>query len=89
MKNFNDSGGGGCASLTVKAAAARLGISTKLLYALVASGRIPHYRYGLGRGTIRIREEALTAFEDRCKVSGQRALQPLVLRHLNLTEAGS
>ena len=40
--------------LTVNAAAERLGVSTKLVYALCAAGKIVHERYGLGRGTIRM-----------------------------------
>jgi excisionase family DNA binding protein len=45
--------------LSVKQAAERLGVSAKLVYALCARGKIAHERHGLGRGTIRITEEAL------------------------------
>jgi excisionase family DNA binding protein len=68
--------------LTVKHAADRLNVSIKLIYALCASGRLEHVRYGLGRGTIRISEEALRRFQDDSKV--ENALKALPqLNHLN------
>lgn len=48
--------------MTVKQAAERLEISPGLVYALVASGKIRHERHGLGRGAIRITEEALEEY---------------------------
>jgi excisionase family DNA binding protein len=45
--------------LSVKQAADRLGVLAKLVYALCAQGKIAHERHGLGRGTIRIAEEAM------------------------------
>ena len=48
--------------LTVKQAAAVLNVSPGLVYALCATGRIIHERYGLGRGTIRIEDSALAEF---------------------------
>lgn len=48
--------------LTAKAAAERLGISLALVYELCSTRRLRHERYGLGRGTIRIPEEALEEF---------------------------
>lgn len=48
--------------LTVKQAAERLRISPALLYALCAAGKIRHERHGLGRGTIRITQEALDEY---------------------------
>src|SRR5262249_11907261 len=44
---------------SVKQAAEQLGVSAKLVYSLCAGGKIVHERHGLGRGTIRIAEEAL------------------------------
>ena len=49
-------------SLTVKQAAAQLGISPALVYALVERRKIRHERHGLGRGTIRIPETALDEY---------------------------
>jgi excisionase family DNA binding protein len=57
---------------TVKQAAKELGISPALVYALVAAGEIEHERHGLGRGCIRITEEALRRYREsrtRCKAS--------------------
>ena len=45
--------------LTVKQVAERLRISPSLVYGLCAAGKIRHERYGLGRGCIRVAEEAL------------------------------
>ena len=53
--------------LTVKRAAEILNVSPALVYALCAQGRIEHERYGLGRGTIRIHEDALAAYQSRTK----------------------
>jgi len=49
--------------LTVKRAAEILNVSPALVYALCAQGKLGHERYGLGRGTIRIREEALSQYQ--------------------------
>lgn len=48
--------------LSVREAADRLGVSTALVYALCARKRIRHERHGLGRGTIKITEEALDEY---------------------------
>ena len=53
--------------LTVKRAAEILNVSQGLIYALCAQGKLEHERYGLRRGTIRIREEALAQFQDHAK----------------------
>jgi excisionase family DNA binding protein len=67
----------------VKQAAERLGVSRSLVYALVASGRLRHYRVGVGRGTIRIEEDALQEVK---KVAAAGADEPPAagLRHLTL-----
>jgi excisionase family DNA binding protein len=49
-------------SLSVKQAAERLGVSTKLVYALCASRRLRHERHGLGRGRIKIPQDALEEY---------------------------
>jgi excisionase family DNA binding protein len=48
--------------LTVKEAAERLSVSPTLVYALCSKGLIRHERHGLGRGVIRISEEALEEY---------------------------
>jgi excisionase family DNA binding protein len=57
--------------LSVKQAAARLGVSASLVYELVASGTLPCYRLGKRhrRGTIRFAEADLQAFLARCRVA--------------------
>jgi excisionase family DNA binding protein len=67
--------------LTVNDAAEHLGVSTQLVYALCAAGKIVHERYGLGRGTIRISEEALEEYRQRARVE-QGAPTPAPLKHL-------
>lgn len=73
--------------LTVKNAAEILNISSALVYALCAQGSLEHERYGIGRGTIRISEQALAAFQERMRV-GAPAPTPrptrTVLKHLTL-----
>ena len=69
--------------MTVCEAASRLGISRKTVYALCARGRIAHERHGLGRGTIRITDEALEQYRRTARVECG-ALTPLVLKHLTL-----
>ena len=48
--------------LTVKQAAERLGISAATVYQLCSARRIRHERHGLGRGTIKIPEDALDEY---------------------------
>jgi excisionase family DNA binding protein len=60
---------------TVNEASQRLRISASLVYGLCARGIIAHRRCGLGRGTIRIDEEALKAYLDRSTVIVRRHAQ--------------
>ena len=48
--------------LSVKEAAAQLGISPALVYELCSVRKLRHERHGLGRGTIRIPEDALEEY---------------------------
>ena len=48
--------------LTVKEAAARLGIAPRTVYALCEQRRLPHYRLGPERGSIRLRAVDLDAY---------------------------
>ena len=54
---------------TVKQAAEKLGVSQALIYALVSARKIRHKRHGLGRGAIRITEDALDEYRGRCTVN--------------------
>jgi excisionase family DNA binding protein len=56
--------------MNVGEAAKRLEVSTSMVYALCSSGRLPHVRVGLGRGTIRISEDDLKAFLESCRSAG-------------------
>jgi excisionase family DNA binding protein len=66
--------------MTVKQAAEQLGVSLALVYGLCASGRIQHERYGVGRGTIRISEEALEDYREACR-AGQPCPPAAGLKH--------
>lgn len=66
--------------LSVSEAAEQLGVSPALIYALCAHKRIRHERHGLGRGRIKIPENALEEYRQRVTVEveakGQRPLAP-------------
>ncbi|MFK0189803.1 helix-turn-helix domain-containing protein [Kitasatospora sp. NPDC090308] len=55
-------GHGSVEPLRVKDVARALGISNETAYREVASGRLPSYRVGTGRGTIRIPPEDFRAY---------------------------
>ncbi len=57
--------------LSVREAADRLGVSTALVYALCARKRIRHERHGLGRGTIKITEDALKEYRQTVTVHAE------------------
>jgi len=63
---------------TIAEVAKRLRISLACVYALVETGRIPCYRIGVGRGTIRISEEQLQAFLDSVEQdsAGRKSTRP-------------
>jgi hypothetical protein len=76
--------------LTVKSAAARMGVSTAIVYGLCAGRLLRHSRVGLGRGKIVISEEAIAEYL-RSHESGPEAPKPIALprrtialRHLQL-----
>ena len=69
--------------LTVKQVAERLGLSTSQVYALCASGKLPHHRFGVGKGALRISEEQLAAFLEATKFKPPAAELP-ELRHIQL-----
>lgn len=71
--------------LTVKQAAAKLGISPSLVYALSTLGVIAHTRHGRPgrRGCIRIAEDELERYREASKGEGRKAA-PLVLKHITV-----
>lgn len=60
-------------SLSVREAAEQLDVSVGLVYTLCAKKRIRHERHGLGRGTIKIPEDALEEYRRGATVA---AVQP-------------
>jgi excisionase family DNA binding protein len=78
--------------LSVREAAQALGVSAALVYSLCELRRIRHERHGLGRGTIRIPEDALEEY--RRSVTVEKAEEaatppppkpkPVKLQHLHL-----
>ncbi|MBI1213772.1 MAG: helix-turn-helix domain-containing protein [Alphaproteobacteria bacterium] len=77
--------------LTVKQAAEALGVSTGLIYAMVSARKIDHIRVGLGRGIIRIPEEAIEEYRKRNSVLAEDVrrtelpMAPPVLKHLKVS----
>ncbi|MFL6545382.1 MAG: helix-turn-helix domain-containing protein, partial [Candidatus Udaeobacter sp.] len=51
-----------CSMLTVRQAAAQLGCSEQLVYRLVESRQLAHFRVGLGRGKIAISESDVATY---------------------------
>jgi excisionase family DNA binding protein len=76
-------------SLSVHEAADLLGVSDALVYSLCAQKRIRHERHGLGRGTIRIPEDAIDEYRKSVTVAPVGPALPVVtkppkLKHLKL-----
>jgi excisionase family DNA binding protein len=67
--------------LTVREVADRLRLSVSQVYALCASGKLPHLRFGNGRGTIRVTEAQLQEFIEACEVTPVASL-PEGLTHI-------
>jgi excisionase family DNA binding protein len=62
--------------LSVREAAERLGVSPALVYGLCARKRIRHERHGLGRGVIKIPEDALEEYQRSVTVDAEPAAPP-------------
>ena len=58
--------------LTLKQTANYLNISATAVYRLCASGKLGHYRFGQGRGAIRINRTELLEFIQRCRIEERR-----------------
>jgi excisionase family DNA binding protein len=54
--------------MTVREAAQRLEITPALVYKLCRLGKMPHRRYGVGRGVVRITEGDLAIYLEMCRV---------------------
>jgi excisionase family DNA binding protein len=76
--------------LTVKEAAKKLGVSSSLVYELVAGRKIGCFRPGTGRGGIRFTDEQLSTYLESCRIEPQTAslIKPK-LRHLRLAALSS
>jgi excisionase family DNA binding protein len=73
--------------LTVRQVAENLSVSQACVYALLKRGRLAAYRIGIGRGAIRIRQEDLDEYLQRCQThNGEEAPRPPrpKLKHLKL-----
>lgn len=80
---------GSDALLSVKEAAARMGLSAATIYRLVGNGQLKALRIGTGRGAVRIRPDALHDYVARgnCKQhdgSSDRRRSTLRLKHLKV-----
>jgi excisionase family DNA binding protein len=70
--------------MTVRDVAEKLSCSTATVYALIASGKLRHYRIGTSRGAIRVAEEHIAEFLNGAEV-GPLAPPPNVrLKRLRL-----
>jgi excisionase family DNA binding protein len=80
--------------LTVKQVADRLSVSATCVYQLLTSGKLPHHRIGLGRGTIRVSETDLSDYVDACRkcdggkgeASKNSSLSPKEFKHLRFKQ---
>lgn len=73
--------------LTVKEVAQKLRVSAASIYSLIESGKMGCHRIGMGRGTIRVSEDDLSAFLLTCREATESTpkLPPKrKLRHLDL-----
>lgn len=62
--------------LTVKQAAAYLGLPASTIYTLVAGRKIAHHRHGVGRGTIRFKRSDLKRYQLSCEVPVAEPVEP-------------
>ena len=73
--------------MTVEQIAERLQIGTSIVYALISSGQLVCYRFGLKRGTIRVSVSDLENFLTDCRNDGSSSSSRRTgkrLRHIDL-----
>jgi excisionase family DNA binding protein len=70
--------------LTVAETAERLRCSRALVYQLCESGKLPHHRLGLGRGTIRVSQTDIELFLEQSRVKAPPPQPRLPMKHLRL-----
>ncbi len=74
--------------LSIKEAAELLSLSCGLMYALCARKKIRHERHGLGRGTIKIPEDAIDEYRRSVTVGPQPEAPPppvpIKLKHVQV-----
>ena len=68
------------AILTVREASLRLGVSAATVYGLCAACRLRHSRVGMGRGKIRIPEDAVDEYLKAREVGPRKPVPPLLPR---------
>jgi excisionase family DNA binding protein len=73
----------------VKEAAEQLSVSPQTVYLLCKTGKLPHVRFGIGRGTIRITDQDLAAYVELCKQETRQATTATALKHIRTPSAGS
>lgn len=54
--------------ITIATAAESLGIKESTIRDIIRAGKLSHYRFGVGRGTIRIDPADLEVYRQRCLV---------------------
>ena len=74
--------------LTVQDVAQQLQVSPQCVYALIEAGRLATHRIGVGRGTIRVSQEDLSAYlattrEQKGEARRKRMSRPK-LKHISL-----
>jgi excisionase family DNA binding protein len=73
--------------LTVREVAQRLKVSQASVYAVIAEGKLPGYRIGAGRGTIRVSVADLQSYLAECRTGEVKQVQKISrprLKHLKL-----
>ena len=70
--------------LTVTETAERLRCSRALVYQLCESGRLPHHRLGVGRGTIRVSELDIESYLEKTRIEAPPPQPRTPLKHIRL-----
>lgn len=73
--------------MRVREVAKKLDVCVATVYALIASGRLRHFRIGNGRGAIRVSEEHVAEFLTQAEPAASKPVAPgrhIKLKHLYL-----